>query len=273
MNSFNTMAYSVNWAAILAVVLPIIKVAAILVIGHFLIAYAVKLIKRWFDKSKLDPSLISFLTKAIRIILYVLLAVSALGSIGISTTGIIAALSAAGLAIAVALKDSLSNVAGGILLLVAPRFSTGDFIEAGGDSGTVVKVDLLHTLVRTPDNRQISIPNGVLINSHITNYSREAVRRVDIIFQIAYESDAEKAKEIALQTIHAHSCTLTEPEAPMARVSGYGDSSVNVATRTWCNSADYWTLYFDLTEQVRAAFEANGISIPYNQLDVHIKER
>ncbi len=273
MNPFNTVVYSVNWAAIWSVVLPILKVAAILIIGHFLIVYAVKLVRRWFDKSSLDPSLISFLTKAIRIILYVLLAVSALGSIGISTTGIIAALSAAGLAVAVALKDSLSNVAGGILLLVAPRFSTGDYIEAGGNSGTVVKVDLLHTLIRTVDNRQVSIPNGVLINSHITNYSREAVRRVDITFQISYEADAEKAKEIALEIIRAHSFTLTSPDAPMARVSGYGDSAVDITTRTWCKSENYWALYFDLMEQVRAAFEANGISIPYNQLDVHIKDK
>jgi len=273
MNPFDAAVYSVNLTAIWAIVLPIIKVAAIIIIGHFIIVYAIKLIKRWFDKSKLDPSLVSFLTKTIKIVLYVLVIVSALGSIGISTTGIIAALSAAGLAVAVALKDSLSNVAGGILLLIAPRFSTGDFIEAGGDSGTVVKVDLLHTLVRTPDNRQISIPNGVLINSHIANYSREAIRRVDITFQISYESDIERAKEVALKTICAHSCTLTEPNAPMVRVSGYGDSAVDIVTRTWCKSEDYWTIYFDLVEQVRESFEANDISIPYNQLDVHIKER
>lgn len=262
----------INWAAIWAIVLPIIKVVAIIVIGHILIVYSVKLVKRGFEKSKLDPSLTSFLTKTIRIVLYILVAVSALGSVGISTTGIIAALSAAGLAVAVALKDSLSNVAGGILLLVAPRFSTGDFIEAGGDSGTVVKVDLLHTLIRTVDNRQVSIPNGVLINSHITNYSREAIRRVDISFQISYESDSQRAKEIALEAIRAHSCALCEPE-PMARVSGYSDSAVDIVTRTWCKSEDYWTLYFDLMEKVRAAFEENGISIPYKQLDVHIKEK
>lgn len=253
---------------------PIIKVIFILVIGHFVILYAVKLFKKALSKTKLDPSLVSFLTKTVRIVLYVLMIVSALGSLGISTTGIIAALSACGLAVAVALKDSLSNVAGGILLLLVPRFATGDFIEAGGSSGTVLRVDLLHTMVRTPDNRRVSIPNGVLINSYITNYSHEAKRRVDMSFTISYDNDVEKAKEVILDVIKAHSLTLKDgADAPMARVSSYKDSSVEIVARAWCNSADYWTVYFDIMENVRAAFDENGIEIPYNQLDVHIKEK
>ncbi len=259
---------------ILRVVTPIMKIILILVLGHFVILYAVKLFKRALSKTKLDPSLVSFLTKTVRIVLYVLVIVSALGSIGISTTGIIAALSAAGLAIAVALKDSLSNVAGGILLLLVPRFATGDFIEAGGSSGTVLRVDLLHTMVRTPDNRRVSIPNGVLINSYIVNYSHEAKRRVDMSFTISYDNDVEKAKEVILDVIKAHSLTLKdEADAPMARVSGYKDSSVEIVSRAWCQSTDYWTVYFDIMESVRAAFDKNGIEIPYNQLDVHIKEK
>lgn len=259
---------------IIGIVSPILKVILILVIGHFVILYAVKLFKRMLSKTKLDPSLVSFLTKAARIVLYVLVIVSALGSIGISTTGIIAALSAAGLAVAVALKDSLSNVAGGILLLLVPRFATGDFIEAGGNSGTVLRVDLLHTMVRTPDNRRVSIPNGVLINSDIVNYSHEAKRRVDLSFSVSYDADVEKAKEVILDVIKAHPQTLKEEaDAPMARVSGYKDSSVEIVARAWCNSADYWTVYFDVLENVRTAFDENGIEIPYNQLDVHIKEK
>lgn len=251
---------------------PLVKILFILVVGHFVILYAVKLFRRMLSKTKLDVSLVSFLTKTVRIVLYVLMIVSALSSIGISTTGIIAALSACGLAVAVALKDSLSNVAGGILLLLVPRFATGDFIDAAGNAGTVLRVDLLHTMIRTPDNRRISIPNGVLINSHIINYSHEAKRRVDINFTVSYDADVEKAKSVILEVINAHPMVLKE-DAPMARVSGYKDSSVEIISRAWCNSADYWNVYFDVMENVRVAFDKNGIEIPYNQLDVHIKEK
>ncbi len=258
------------WEKIWSIAQPIIKLVAIILIGHIIIRYAVRLLGRALGKSRLDESLISFIAKSANLLLHVLVILSALGSIGISTTGIVAAFSAAVVAIGLALKDSLSNVAGGILLLLSPRFATGDFIEAGTDSGTVIAIDLLHTTVRTPDHKQVSIPNGVLINSHITNYSREETRRVDLTFPISYEADAEKAKAVIEKAVAAHPLVLSAPEKPMVRILGYGDSAVNVAIRSWCKTADYWTVYFDLTEGVRAAMEKEGISIPYNQLDVRI---
>ncbi len=261
-----------TWNSIWAILAPFAKMALILIIGHFVIVYLLKLINKGFKKSKFDESLTKFLSKAIKIVLYLMVVISALNAIGVSTSGIVAALSAGAVAVAVALKDSLSNVAGGILLLLSPRFATGDYIAAGGDEGTVLSVDLLHTTVLTFDKRQVSIPNGVLINSHITNYSREESRRVEISFPISYEADIETAKRVACEAILSHPLVLADPE-PFVRVGSYGDSSVNLVTRTWCKTEDYWTVYYDLMEQVRAAFDENGINIPYNQLDVYIKEK
>ena len=256
---------------ILQIVKPLTKAALILLIGHFIIVYIIKLINRGFDRSKIDNSLAAFLSKVINIILHVLVVLSALNSLGISTGGIIAAFSAAVVAVGVALKDYLGNVAGGILLLISPRFHSGDYIKTDTDEGTVIDINMLHTTIRTFDNKQISIPNGTLINSHITNYSAEETRRVDLTFSIPYETDAENAKSIIKNTILSHPKILTQPSEPFVRVISYGESSVNIITRTWCNTEDYWDVYFDLNEQIRDALKREGIDIPYNQLDIHIK--
>ncbi|MGN0242570.1 MAG: mechanosensitive ion channel family protein [Lachnospiraceae bacterium] len=262
------MTLAMIWVAIK----PLIKMALILVVGHFAIVYLLKLLDKTQMNAKADQSLLRFLRKTINIVLHIIVILSALTSIGVSTTGLVATLSAATVGIAVALKDSLSNVAGGILLLFSPRFSTGDYIAAGGDEGTVVSVDLMHTTVVTVDHKQISIPNGVLINSHIINYSSEPKRRVDIMFPISYEADVNTAKRVALDTMKQHPLTLEEPEEAFARIRSYGDSSVNLLVRVWCNTEDYWNVYFDLTEQIREALEEKDILIPYNQLDVNIRQ-
>lgn len=250
---------------------PVVKMLLIFLVGHFLIVYLVKIISKSLSKSKLDPSLIRFVKRSVKIICYTLVILSALSAIGISTTGIIAAMSAAAVAVAVALKDSLSNVAGGILLLISPRFVTDDFIETEGYSGKVIDVDLLHTTILSPDNKQISIPNGVLINSPIINYSREPLRRLDINFAVAYDCDVDKAKSIIMNVISKSDLILNEPDEPFVSVSSYGDSAINIVARVWCKNENYWTLNFDLLKNVKAEFDKNGISIPYNQLDVHIK--
>lgn len=261
---------NIDFEKILKLALPFVKMLLILIIGHFLIVYLLKLTKKGLNRSSLDDSLKKFLLKTLNILMHLFVILSALNTIGISTTGLLAALSAAAVAVAVGLKDSLGNVAGGILLLISPRFSTGDYIETESNSGTVVSVDLLHTTIKTFDNRQISIPNGILINSNITNYSKEPIRRVDITFPIPYEVDVKKAEEIIVKTILTHPLVLKEPAEPLAKVSSYGDSAVNIVTKSWCDNKDYWTVYYDLTEQVREALEKEGISFPYNKLDVHI---
>ncbi len=262
----------IDWHKILSISLPIIETLSILIVGHLITRYVVKLTKRFFARSdRLDVSLERFITKAINISFHLLIIISAISVLGVPVGGLLAALSAAAVAVALALKDSLSNVAGGILLLFSPRFATGDYIAVSDKEGTVVDVDLLHTTIITTDYRRVSIPNGVLVNENITNYTCEQKRRVDITFSISYESDVELAKKLALDVIKSHRLTLNEPALPFARVKSYGESSVNILTRTWCRNEDYWTLYYDLVEQIRVVFDENGISIPYNQLDVRIK--
>ena len=176
-------------------------------------------------------------------------------------------------AVALALKDSLGRNAGGIIILITKRFETGDYIEITGDEGTVTQVDLMHTTLKTLDNRHIVIPNAVAVNSRIIDYSSEDLRRLDIVFGIGYSDDSKKAEQIILDTVKNHSMSLNEPDEPFARVTGFGESAVEITLRVWCERANYWQLKFDLLEQIKAEFDKNGISIPYNQVDVHIKEK
>lgn len=268
------MSLKLDFMKVLSVASPIIKAIVIVVVGYYLNKWILKLLARSFEKAgHMDASLSKFLLKAANIVIYAIILLSALNALGISTTGLLAALSAAAVGIALALKDSLSNIASGILLLIAPKFSTGDFVEVNGESGNVLQVDLMHTTIKTPDNRHIVVPNGSIMGSEIINYSKEAVRRVDLVFSISYEDNAELAKQVITETANAHPLVLDTPDKPFVRVSEYASSSVNITLRVWCKSQDYWTVHFDLTEQVRAAFDKNGISIPYDQLDVHIKEK
>lgn len=255
------------------IIAPFLKAGIILVVGHFLIVYLIKIVEKAFIKANLDISLTRFLKKTINIVLHVIIILSALSAIGISTTGLLAALSAGAVAVALALKDSLGNIAGGILLLIMPRFATGDYIKVAGDEGTVESVDLMHTTLLTIDSRKVIIPNGVLMNSQIINFSCEEKRRVDINFFVSYKSDIEKVKSVILETINSHPLVINEPDVPFARVVSYEESSINIATRSWCKTADYWTVYFDLIEQTKAQFDKNGIEIPYKQIDVNIKEK
>ena len=249
----------------------LLDAAVILVVGLFITYLLTRIITKALTRAQLDISLVKFIKKVIKISCYVIIFIAALSSLGISTTGIIAAFSAAGVAVALALKDSLSNIAGGIILLIQPRFSTGDYIKESEYEGTVVSVDLMHTTIRTFDNLQVAIPNGLLMNNQIVNYSREETRRLDLIFPISYENDPEIAIKAALETANAHSLVLKDPQ-PFSKVSGYDASAVNVNLRVWTKTPDFHTVKYDLLADVKKAFDKAGISIPYNQLDVHISK-
>ncbi len=251
----------------------LLKAALILIIGHYAAVFIGKLLSKSFKRIKMDVSLERFFLKVVNITLHIIVLLSALTALGISTAGLLAALSGAVVAVALALKDSLGSIAGGIIILITKRFETGDYIEINGDEGTVVQVDLMHTTLRTLDNRHIVIPNAVAVNSRIIDYSSEDTRRLDIVFGISYGDNAEKAKQIILDTVEKHKMTLNEPEVPFARVTGFGDSAVDITLRVWCKRENYWQLKFDLLEQIKEEFDKNGISIPYNQLDVHINEK
>jgi len=240
-----------------------------LIIGLWIIKLFVKALGKTMDRSKTDESLQRFLLSLTRIFLKIMLVISVASMIGIKMTSFIAILGAAGLAVGFALQGSLANFAGGVLIILFKPYKIGDFVETAGYKGTVKEIQIFNTVIKTPDNKTIIIPNGALSNASITNYSTENTRRVDMVFGIGYSDDIKKAKEIFEELLKNDKRVLSEP-APMIVVSELGDSSVNFAVRPWCNSADYWDIYFDMHENVKFEFDKQGISIPFPQQDVHL---
>lgn len=240
-----------------------------LVIGWWIIGRVIAGVSRGFEKSAMEPTLHKFLISLISIMLKALLLISVASMVGIETTSFIAVLGAAGLAIGLALQGSLGNFAGGVLILIFRPYKVGDFVEISGHSGTVRGIEIFNTVLATPDNKIIIVPNGAASNNAIVNYSKEATRRVDIVFGIGYDDDLRKAKQILEDLIKADERILEDP-APLIVISSLGDSSVNITTRSWVEAADYWPVYFELTEEAKLAFDDNGITIPYPQRDVHV---
>jgi small conductance mechanosensitive channel len=218
----------------------------------------------------MDFSLEKFFLNVIRIACYIVLVISALSQLGISTTGLIACFSAAAAAIALALKDSLSNIASGIILLFSKPFVTGDFIEFDSDMGEVQQIDLIHTKVRTYDYKSIVIPNSVISNMEIINYSKLPYRRIDVTVPVGYDVDIDKVKSVLLTALKTHNKILNEPSEPFVRVNEFGESSVDFIVKVWVNMEDYWDVYYDLMELIKKSLDKANIPIPFNQLDVHI---
>lgn len=248
---------------------PIIMALVILVAGLIVLFIVAKILKKALSRTTLDISLQKFFVKTLNIVGFVLILICALSTAGISTTGLIAGFSAAGAAVALALKDSLSNIAGGIVLLITHPFVTGDYIEIGDYSGTVKEIDILQTTLLTPDNKTIVIPNGLLSSDEVVNYTKEPTRRVDLTVSVSYDNDIELAKKSVLKAAEGISLVLSDPQ-PFVRVSEYSDSSVNLAVRVWCKTEDYWDVHFAMIEKMRESFEKDGIEIPYQRLDVNI---
>ncbi len=254
--------------------ITLLKALLILLGGHYITVLLVKLARKSLAKTGMDISLEKFLCKSLNIVLHIIIVLSALNALGISTAGLLAALSAAAVAVALALKDSLSSIAGGIILLVTKRFSTGDFIEIGGEKGRVLQIDMMHTVLKTLDNRHVVIPNSTVANSQITDYSSEDMRRLDIVFSISYTDNVEKAQRVITETALKNPMVIKNaPEPPFARVTAYSASSVDILMQMWCKNADFMPLKYDLLEQVRKALEENGMTIPFNQLDVHLIDK
>lgn len=241
----------------------------VLLIGLWVIARVVNLMGRGMERAGTEPTLARFLRSLVSIGLKALLFISVASMIGIETTSFIAILGAAGLAVGLALQGTLANFAGGVLVLLFRPFRVGDYVEAQGVAGTVHSIQIFNTVINTPDNKRIIVPNGAISNGIITNYSTEETRRVDFVFGIGYGDDIGKAKEIIAAEIARDQRVLAEP-APMIVVSNLGDSSVDLTVRVWVASADYWGVRFDLIEHVKLAFDGAGISIPFPQRDVHL---
>ena len=251
--------------------LKIVAAIAIFIIGRIGISVLVRLIGRLLKRSNADETLVKFLISLTRITLLTFLFIMVLGALGVQTASFIVVLGAAGLAVGFALQGSLSNFASGVMLIIFRPFKAGDYVEAGGTSGTVEQIAIFSTIMKTPDNKRVIIPNSKITGDTITNYSAMDTRRIDMVFGIGYGDDIKKAKDILTQLVTADSRVLKDP-APVVAVLELADSSVNFAVRPWVKTADYWDLYFDLTEKVKLTFDQQGISIPFPQTDVYLHQ-
>jgi len=223
------------------------------------------------SKYGVDKTLTKFISSSVYFALLIVVIMAALSQLGIETTSFMAILGAAGLAVGLALKDTLSNVGAAVVILIFRPFKVGDFVEAGGATGTVESISLFTTTISPVDNRTIIVPNAAITAGNIVNFSNKPVRRVDHVVGIGYGDDLKKAKEVLYGVIHANPRTLDEP-APLVAVSELGDSSVNFTVRAWVKSEEYWDAYFSMIEEIKLALDANGISIPYPQMDVHLDQ-
>jgi small conductance mechanosensitive channel len=257
--------YGIPWGIRIAMAL------AIFVIGRMVVAIIMRGVTRLMENRKIDPTLIGFVTSIIRWGLLLFVIIASLSQLGIDTTSLIALLGAAGLAIGLALQNSLSNFAAGVMLIVFRPFTRGDYVEAGGASGTVDSVGIFTTTLTTPDNKEVIVPNGAIMSDNITNYSARPTRRVDMVFGIAYGDDLRAARAILEEIIQADERVLADP-APMVTVGELADSSVNFLVRPWVKSGDYWDVLWETTEKVKLRFDEAGISIPFPQVEMHLSE-
>ena len=249
---------------------PIVLGALVaLVIGLWVIKWILKAINAGMTRGSVDESLKPFLISLISALLKVMLAISIMSMLGIAMTSFIAILGAAGLAVGMALSGTLQNFAGGVMILLFKPFKVGDVIEAQGYTGVVKEIQIFVTVLTTPDNKTIIIPNGGLSNGAMINFSTQATRRVDWVFGIGYGDDLKKAKDLLRNLLEADSRILKDPEIFIG-LGAMADSSINITVRVWVNAADYWGVFFDTNEKVYDEFNAEGINIPFPQMDVHV---
>lgn len=240
----------------------------IFIVGKMVAKAIISVTKKVLAKAKMDEILINFVCSILSTVLLLFIIVAALNQLGVDTTSLIALMGAAGLAVGLALQGSLQNFAAGVMLIIFRPFRAGDFIEAGGISGVVENINIFSSVFRTPDNREVIVPNGAIYGGTITNYSARDTRRIDMVFGIGYGDDIRKAKDV-IQSILDNDVRILKEPAPLIAVGELADSSVNFNVRPWVKSGDYWDVKFALTERVKLAFDVQGISIPYPQMDVH----
>lgn len=246
-------------------------VAALLVflIGRWMSKRIAGLVVKVMRKQKVDVTLTRFLDAIIYYVLLVMVVIAAAGQLGVETTSFIAIFGAASLAVGLALKDSLSNFASGVMLILFRPFGVGDFVDLDGESGTVEAITVFNTVLNTPDNKRKIIPNGGILNSTITNITANPLRRIDMVIGVSYDDDIRFVKE-NLETILARQALLLKTPAPVIALSELADSSVNFVVRPWVKTPDYWTAYFALLEDIKMTFDEKGISFPFPQQDVHV---
>lgn len=265
-NLLNTVVNTItaNWHNILKFVL-------VLIVGAIIVKVAVSIVRKMLNspKSKLKGTAANFLTTLTKVALICLYVIVLLSTLGVDTTSLVAIFSVLTLAVSLAVQGVISNLASGIMLVVTKPFEEGNYVDIGGDAGTVEHIGITCTKMRTGDNKVIVIPNSNITSSTITNYSTKETRRLDLTFGVGYDSDVEQVKAILLGVIAKHDEILKDP-APFVRLTNHGDSSLDFVVRVWVKQSDYWAVNFDLKEEVLAAFNEAKISIPYPQMDVHV---
>ena len=247
-------------------------ISAMLVTCVVAIRILVGVADRALARTKMDPGIRTFLRSGLKVILWMVALCALLGYLGVPMTSMVALLSVLGLALSLAIQGILANLAGGIMILTAHPFSAGDFVEAAGVSGTVQEVGLVYTKLYTTDNKVVYVPNGEISGKTITNYNGNDTRRVELKLNLSYNADPEQVKAVLARVVGEHPLTLPTPEA-VIRVNGYGGSAVEYVVRTWCATADYWDVRFDLLEQAKAALDAAGLEMTYDHLNVHLMEK
>lgn len=243
-----------------------------LFVGLWLIRKLIRVMKKLFETREFDITLQKFLLNLIGAILKILLFISVVTMVGVQMTSFIALLGAAGLAFGMALSGTLQNFAGGVMLLILKPFKVGDFIEAGGHSGTVREIQIFHTVLNTPDRKRVVVPNGGLSAGSITNFSAEPKRRVEWIFGISYSDNIDKARDIIMECLAGDERIDSDPQ-PMVAVKALGDSSVDLVARAWADTPLFWEVYFAINEKVKKEFDKKGVSIPFPQRDVHLYQQ
>ncbi len=259
------------WVSIVGIyALRVLYAIAIFVVGRYISKWLKGIVEKLMVKAQIDKTLVSFVSSVVYALLLVFVILAALSKLGVNTTSFIAVLGAAGLAVGLALQGTIANVGAAVLIILFRPFKVGDFVEAGGATGTVEEINMFSTIFRTGDNKVVIVPNSAIIGGKITNYSAKETRRVDWTFGIGYEDDLKLAKETLKEIIESEPRILKEPP-PLVAVSELADSSVNFVVRAWVKAKDYWDVYFSIIEKVKLTFDEKGISIPYPQLDIHQK--
>jgi small conductance mechanosensitive channel len=252
--------------------LQIIGAIIVLFVGRIVAGWARRLTRKALERAEVDPTLVPFIAKLVYYLLLAFVVIAVLGVFGVQTASLVAVLGAAGLVVGLALQGTLSNFAAGVMLLFFRPFKVGDFIDAGGTTGTVEEIGVFATTMKSPDNIKIVVPNSQVYGQTIKNFNGFDTRRIDLVIGISYDDDISKAIDTIRSVVSADQRVMAEPETMIA-VSNLGDSSVDLVVRPWCAGSDYWPLRFDLTRKIKEDLEAAGCSIPYPQTDVHLHQK
>jgi len=257
------------WEMVVNNYLEVIAAIVILVVGRVFAGWARRLTRRGLERGNVDPTLVPFVAKLVYYAVMAVVVIAVLNRLGVATTSVVAIFGAASLAVGLAMQGTLANFASGVMLLIFRPFDLGDYVDAGGTAGTVMEIGIFATTLKSPDNIKITVPNSQIYGATISNYNGNDTRRIDLVMGISYDDNIQTAIDTIRRIVTAHELVLADPE-PQIAVSNLGDSSVDLVVRPWCNTADYWTVRFDLNRSLKEGLEAAGCSIPYPQRDVHM---